>query len=138
MRRLGPQTASGGITSFALHCDTTTGSSRATPQASGGTTAEDGSWAQVGYPFWVYGTSGDNIGRAYTGAEAAFLRGTVAACGNDTQGNLQFVSSMVVEGYEVPGANGGSPITVVRAVHVYCRPKPPPSADASFYDVALR
>ncbi|KAG2425794.1 hypothetical protein HXX76_013419 [Chlamydomonas incerta] len=148
--RLGPQTAAS-ISTFTVHCDTTTGSRPTTQQQAGGNAAAgspagDGSWAQVGYPFWVYGTAagGDNSSstRGYTGGEAAFLRGTVAACGNDTQGNLQFVSSMVVEGYAVQvvqgGDGGGAAATVVSAVHVYCRPKPPPSADASFYDIALR
>ncbi|KAG2428004.1 hypothetical protein HXX76_011990 [Chlamydomonas incerta] len=143
--RLGPQTAAG-ISTFALHCDTTTGSSSpasATPDfysvALNGSVVGSGAWAQVGYPFWVYGTAaGDTNGRAYTAGEAAHLRGTNAECGKDAQGNPQFVSSMVIEAYGVQGSGGGALLTVVRAVHVYCRAKPAPSVDASFYDIALR
>ncbi|KAG2433968.1 hypothetical protein HYH02_012430 [Chlamydomonas schloesseri] len=49
---------------------------------------------------------------------------------------------MVVETYRVSSLLDSSPGTagavVVRAVHVYCRPKPPPSKDQSFYDIAIR
>ncbi|KAG2428013.1 hypothetical protein HXX76_011999 [Chlamydomonas incerta] len=44
---------------------------------------------------------------------------------------------MYVEAYEVPNSDN-SKIVVIRAVHVYCHPKPVAAGDKSFYDIALR
>ncbi|KAG2427236.1 hypothetical protein HYH02_014640 [Chlamydomonas schloesseri] len=138
------------ISAFALHCDSTTGSSSASrpAQVLDGTVAGDGSWAQVGYPTVVRGVGANSGGRAFTGSEVTFIRGSNATCGPDADGQLQYISSLVVEAYEVPTVGGGSgsssgssssrTTVVVRTVHVYCRAKPPPSSDASFYDIALR
>ncbi|KAG2431909.1 hypothetical protein HXX76_009400 [Chlamydomonas incerta] len=132
-----------GLSTFLLRCDSTDGLYGGGGVLAG-TAAGGGAWAQVGYPFVVRGVGpGSGAGRSFTGSEAAFMRGSEVACGQDANGSPQFVSSMMVEAYELPdtaggGGRSGRAPTVLRAVHVYCAAKPPPSADASFYDIALR